>query len=141
MRSEAIIIEQLFTKPIETVWKAITVKEEMVKWYFENIPDFKAEVGFKTRFNVKAPSRDYMHIWKVTLVKAPNKITYEWTYDDLQGKGEVTFELLEQGSVTILKLTNTGLDSFPNDLPEFTKESCIAGWTYFIQERLLNYLG
>ena len=56
------------------MWKATTALEYMVQCYFKNIPAFKPEVGFETRFNVKAPSGDYMYIWKVTEVDPPKKL-------------------------------------------------------------------
>ncbi len=40
----------------------------MIKRFIENLPDFKPEVGFKTKFNVQAPSRDFMHLWEVVEV-------------------------------------------------------------------------
>ena len=46
MDNHILIIEQEFTAPIELVWRAISEKELMAKWYFE-ILDFKAEVGCK----------------------------------------------------------------------------------------------
>ena len=41
---EPIIVEQSFSKPVETVWNAITEITEMRQWYFKNIPAFKPEV-------------------------------------------------------------------------------------------------
>jgi len=31
-------------------------------------------------------------------------------------------------------------ESFPLDIPEFKRESCVEGWTYFIKKRLKEYL-
>jgi hypothetical protein len=44
-----VVVEQGFDRSASAVWDAITKIGEMRKWYFENIPDFKAEVGFSTR--------------------------------------------------------------------------------------------
>ena len=52
----------------------------MRKWYFENIPSFKPEVGFKTQFNVQSQHRNFLHIWKVTEVVPKKMITYNWKY-------------------------------------------------------------
>ncbi len=41
----------------------------MRKWYFENIPAFKPEVGFETQFNVQSEERNFLHKWKVTEVQ------------------------------------------------------------------------
>ena len=42
-----IIVEHSFDASAETVWRAITDVDQMRQWYFENIPDFRAEVGFR----------------------------------------------------------------------------------------------
>ena len=135
-----VIVEQLFKKPVNLVWKAITELDQMRLWYFDNIPDFKAEIGFTTQFNVKAPSRDFLHIWKVTEVIPQKKITYNWTFKDCDGSGDVTFELFEQNSQTLLRLTNIVIEDFDDAIPEFRRESCLAGWNYFIKDRLVSFI-
>ncbi|MFK5893557.1 MAG: hypothetical protein QM504_10085 [Pseudomonadota bacterium] len=39
---------------------------------------------------------------------------------------------------TKLKLTYTVIESFPNNIPEFTRESGIEGWNHFIKDSLNN---
>ena len=135
-----VIVEQLFKKPVNLVWKAITELDQMRLWYFDNIPYFKAEIGFTTQFNVKAPSRDFLHIWEVTEVIPQKKITYNWTFKDCDGSGDVTFELFEQNSQTLLRLTNIVIEDFDDAIPEFRRESCLAGWNYFIKDRLVSFI-
>jgi uncharacterized protein YndB with AHSA1/START domain len=135
-----IIVEQIFNQNIKTVWNAITQLDQMKQWFFENIPTFIAEVGFETQFNVKAPSRDFLHCWKITEVIPKKKIVYTWKYEGLTGEGTISFELFEENNQTKLVLTNEGLESFPQEISEFSRESCIAGWDYFIKQRLKEYL-
>lgn len=139
-RKNPIIIDQTFTCTIEKVWNAITQIDLMKKWYFENIPDFRPIVGFKTQFNVASTNRDFFHYWKITKVIPFKKITYEWTYEGIEGVGIVTFDISTEHNTTVLRLTSEGLDSFPEDIPEFSHESCSGGWNYFIKERLTTYL-
>lgn len=139
-QKEPIIVEQHFEKTMNVVWKAITELDQMTKWFFENIPDFKPEVGFKTQFNVQSGERNFLHLWEIIDIDQGKKIVYDWRYQEYPGTGKVTFELAEKDGQTVLKLTNEGLESFPKDIPEFTKESCVGGWTYFIKERLKTYL-
>jgi uncharacterized protein YndB with AHSA1/START domain len=136
-----VIAEQLFKASKEDVWEAITTLDRMKKWYFDNLPDFRAEVGFTTQFNVKAPSRDFLHIWKVTEVIPQKKITYNWTFKDCDGSGDTCFQLFEKDNKTLLRLTNVVIEDFDDTIPEFRRESCQAGWNYFIKESLYNYLG
>jgi uncharacterized protein YndB with AHSA1/START domain len=138
--SQPIIVEQDFDVSRETVWKAITDHEQMINWFFDNIPEFEAEVGFETQFNVSTGERDFHHLWKITEVIPEQKIVYDWRYQDLPGAGKVTFEIFEEGDGSRLRVTNEGLESFPRDIPEFTRESCEGGWKYFIQGNLKKYV-
>ena len=112
-----VIAEQLFNKTRAQVWQAITDIDQMVLWYFDNIPAFKAEVGFTTQFNVKAPSRDFLHVWKVTEVIPQQKITYNWTFKDCKGSADTSFELFEQDNKTLLRLTNNVIEDFDDTIP------------------------
>ncbi|MDH3891847.1 MAG: SRPBCC domain-containing protein [candidate division Zixibacteria bacterium] len=140
VNDEPVVVEQTFNATVDTVWKAITEIDLMRQWYFENIPVFKAEVGFETQFNVTSEGRDFLHIWRVTEVVPLKKIAYTWKYDNYQGDAFVEFELFEQENSTKLRLTVNVLESFSEDVPEFTRESCIGGWEYFIGQRLKEYL-
>ena len=139
-RSKPIIVSEDFNVTTVKVWAAITQVEQMREWFFENIPDFKPQVGFKTSFPVQSNNREFIHVWKIVEVIPERKITYDWSYKNLEGSGNVTFELFDIKGGCQLTLTNTGLDSFPDDIPEFKRQSCLDGWNYFIKERLSNYL-
>ena len=84
--------------------------------------------------------RDFLHLWKVTEVIPLQKIAYDWKYDGYPGDAFVVFELFKQDGATKLRLTVNVRESFPEDIPEFTRESCIGGWEYFIKERLKEHL-
>lgn len=140
MRKNEFIFTQKFSCSTNKLWRALTDPAEMVQWYFTQIPDFKAELGFTTQFNVEAPSRDFLHIWKVTDVEKGKKIVYSWEFEGVPGKGLTAFTIEGDDSKSELTLLNTGLNSFPDKYPEFTEESCIGGWTYFIHEQLVKYL-
>ena len=127
-----IVVERQFSQPIEQVWAAITVRDRMVRWFFDNIPDFKAEVGFETSFDVDSGNRVFRHLWKITEVVIPSKIVYHWSYPDFDCAGTVTFQLDDNQNGTLVRITNEGLHTFPDDIPEFTRESCLGGWEYFI---------
>jgi uncharacterized protein YndB with AHSA1/START domain len=134
------IVEQLFDKPINEVWKAITQLDQMTHWFFDNIPDFKAEVGFKVQFNVKAPSRDFLHLWEVIEVIPNKKIVTNWQYEGFKGNSFVTFELYELENQTKLVLSTQIIEDFDDSIPEFNYESGLAGWNYFIKDSLTAFL-
>jgi len=135
-----IVVEQTFDARVEDVWKAITEIDLMRQWYFDNIPAFRPEVGFETQFSVTSEARDFQHMWRVTEVVPHQKIAYDWRYGNFPGDGFVVFELSRQGDLTSLTLTCHVRETFPDDIPEFRRESCIGGWEYFIQKSLKEYL-
>ena len=112
----------------------------MIQWFFDNIPDFKPEVGFKTQFLIENEERKFIHLWKIIEVNPQKKIVYDWRYKDYEGEGLVCFELFEENDQTRLRLTSTGIETFTADVPEFKREAGVAGWNYFIKNRLKEYL-
>jgi len=138
--SDPIIVEQTYDASIDTIWKAITELEQMRQWYFPNIPDFKPQVGFETRFLIQNEGRNFTHIWKVTKVISHKLIGYSWNFEEYSGEGLSTFELMEKDSQTILKLKSYVINPFPDDIPEFKKESGQAGWDYLIKTSLVGHL-
>ncbi len=139
-RSLPINVEQLFAAPVATVWKIITEPDHMKQWFFNNIPDFKPEVGFHTSFPVVSNGRTFTHKWTITSVAKESQIVYSWGYAEYQGQGHVSFTLIPQGNQCMLVLSNIGLDSFPADIPEFSRAGCEGGWIYFIKGQLKNYV-
>jgi uncharacterized protein YndB with AHSA1/START domain len=137
---EPIIVEQAFDKNADIVWNSITDVEQMRQRFFDNIPSFKPEVGFETGFNVQSQDRDFPHVWKVTEVIPKKLIKYNWRYDGYPGDSYVVFELFKQNSSTLLRLTHFVEEDFPDDIPEFSRESGLQGWTYFIKEKLIEFL-
>jgi len=137
---DPIIVEQSFNRSIESVWKAITEVDQMRQWYFKNIPSFKAEVGFETQFNVQSRDRNFLHKWKVIEVVPLKMITYNWKYEDYPGDSFVVFELFEKNNLTTLRLTHQVHESFPEDIPEFSRESGVEGWTFFIRRSLKEFI-
>lgn len=137
---QPIVVEQTYDADIGRVWLAITDGGQMPRWFFEAIPEFRPEPGFETKFNVHNEGRDYLHVWKVTEVIPEKKLVYDWTYEGVPGASVVVWELAETREGTRLRLTHRGGHTFPQDDPAFTRESCQAGWQYFLGERLKAFL-
>jgi len=135
-----VMVEETFQYGTKDLWEAITNIDKMKLWYFENIPDFKPVVGFKTEFNVTSEDRNFLHQWEITEVQPLKKITYKWHFKNYQGDALVHFELFSKNKVTLLRVTNKVIADFSDDIPEFKRESCLGGWNYFIKEQLKNYI-
>lgn len=124
----------------KTVWQALTQLDQMQKWYFEQLQSFQPKVGFKTQFLIALDERKYTHLWKITEVIPNQKIAYSWKYEECEGEGLVIFELVENDGRTTLNFTNEIIKDFPDDRPEFTRESAQGGWDYFLIERLKPFV-
>jgi uncharacterized protein YndB with AHSA1/START domain len=139
--AEPIVVEQTFSAPIAMVWEAITDQDQMRQWFFEPMTGFRPEVGFETQFDVKFNGQVYTHQWKVTNVVLGRMIAYAWRYGGFAGDSSVTWELSETVNGTKLTLTHQGHETFPHENSAFRRESCQAGWEYFVRESLTAFLG
>lgn len=135
-----IVVSEQYDATALEVWNAISRPQQMRKWYFEKIKDFKAEVGFKTYFTIEHQGRKFTHEWEITEVIPQKKLAYTWQYPEYIGLAIVSFDITAHSGGVTLTLTNTTLEDFPDDIPEFTRESCTAGWQYYIQQQLKDYL-
>lgn len=139
---EPIVVEATYAVPVDEVWRAITNLDAMRRWFFPNIPAFEPRVGFETRFDVESGGRVFPHVWRITEVTPGRRITYNWRYEGYAGDSTVTFELflVETGSGVRLRLTHQANEDFPEDIPEFARESGVEGWTFFIRQSLKYFL-
>ena len=139
MKQEAFVLERSFRAPADQLWQALTDKDKMKEWYFD-LDDFRPEPGFEFEFYGEKDEKKYLHYCKITEVIPGQKIVYSWRYREFAGESFVSFELFPEGDNTRLKLTHSGLETFPVDNPDFAKESFEAGWNYIIGTSLKNHI-
>ena len=135
---DAVVLERTFNAPVSRVWKALTDVNQMRQWYFD-LKEFKPQVGFEFGFVVLHEGNTYDHRCKITEVIPQEKIAYTWRYHGHEGNSLVTFELFAEGDNTRLKLTHTGLDTFPKTAA-FARENFEKGWTAIIGTELKQFL-
>ena len=136
--AEPIVINRIFNAPVARVWKALTSADQMREWYFD-LKEFKAEVGFEFDFVVEHEGNKYHHLCRVTEVIPEEKIAYTWRYQGEPGDSLVTFELFPDGNRTRLKLTHTGIETFPKT-PAYARKNFEAGWTAIIGSELKQFI-
>jgi uncharacterized protein YndB with AHSA1/START domain len=129
--------EQVYAAPVQTVWQALTDEAQMRVWYFPQLQHFTPVTGFKFMFTNDGSS--YQKEWRVTKVIPGRLLAHSWTYKNHSGYSEVTFELFDEGSNTWLKLTHTGIASFPHD-PHFARHRFEDGWKQILGTNLKNHL-
>lgn len=140
MKNSSFIIERVLNAPVNIVWNAITDKTAMKKWYFD-LSEFKPEEGFEFSFPGQGhKGEQYIHHCKITEVVKEKKLVYSWQYEGFPGKSFVHFELFAEGNNTRIKLTHEGLETFPQNNPDFAKESFASGWTELIGTLLRNFV-
>jgi uncharacterized protein YndB with AHSA1/START domain len=139
MKIQPYVIERNFNAPVEKVWKAITNKNEMRKWYFD-LAEFEPKVGLEFQFKAGKEDKLYLHFCKITEVVKNKKLSYSWRYDGYPGISYVTFELFHKGSNTLLRLTHEGLESFGTENPDLAKERFAEGWEHIIGKSLKEFL-
>ncbi len=137
-KDEPLVIERTFNAPAARVWRALTNKDEMKRWYFD-LKEFKPEVGFEFQFTVEHEGFTYVHHCKIKEVIPGKKLVHSWRYEGYEGDSQVTFELFAEGNRTRLKLTHDGLESFPK-IPAFARTNFREGWTQIIGSSLKEFV-
>jgi len=136
--AEAVIVERTLNAPVTRVWQALTDVDQMREWYFD-LKEFKPEVGFQFEFVVEHEGTIYHHLCRVTEVIAQKKIAYTWRYKGEPGDSLVTIELFAEGDNTRLKLTHTGIETFPK-IPAYARKNFEQGWTAIIGTELKQFV-
>ena len=135
---EVVVVERTLNAPVARVWKALTDVDQMREWYFD-LKEFKPEVGFEFEFVVEHEGNKYHHLCRITDVVPEKKIAYTWRYKGEPGDSLVTFELAGDGDKTTVKVTHTGIETFPQT-PAYARKNFEAGWTTIIGTELKQFL-
>lgn len=135
-----IVVELSVSNNVETIWAALTEPDQMRQWFFEVMPDFKAEVGFVTKFDLSSQDRNFPHVWEVVEAVENEKISVDWTFVGYQGSSNVTFEIVPGNDWNTIRLTAKAIENFQQDIPEFKRDSAVGGWDYLINEQLNSFL-
>ena len=140
MSSNPVIVEQICKAPVEKVWQVLTDRDDMKQWYFE-LHEFRAEVGFEFRFwGGPAEDRQYLHICKITEVVPNQKLSYSWRYEGYPGQTIVSFQLFANAENTLVRLSHSGLETFPTENADFAPENFVEGWNWIITKSLKEFL-
>lgn len=137
-QAEAVVVERTLNAPIARVWKALTDANQMRQWYFD-LREFKPQVGFEFEFVVEHEGNRYHHLCQVTDVVPQKKIAYSWRYKGEPGDSLVTFELFGEGNKTRVKVTHTGIETFPKT-PAYARKNFENGWTAIIGTELKQFV-
>jgi uncharacterized protein YndB with AHSA1/START domain len=136
--TNAVVIERTLNAPVARVWNALTDVDQMRQWYFD-LKEFKPEIGCEFEFVVEHEGNSYHHLCRVTEVVPQKRIAYTWRYKGEPGDSLVTFELAGEGDKTRVKVTHTGIDTFP-ETPAYARKNFEFGWTSLIGTELKQFV-
>ncbi|TSD67358.1 SRPBCC domain-containing protein [Inquilinus sp. KBS0705] len=140
MENKPLIVERTLNASADRIWQALTDNSQMKQWYFQ-LEHFEACVGFEFSFNGQgAKGEQYVHNCRVTAVEPEKKLSYTWKYESYPGESEVSFELFPQGDETLVRITHTGLETFPQDSPDFGPASFNKGWNHILGISLKDFV-
>lgn len=140
MKHEPLVVERTYNAPPSRVWEAITDKDKMKEWYFQ-LSDFRPEVGFEFSFHGQGhDGKNFIHLCRVTEVVPGKKLVHTWKYKEYPGESVLTWELFPEGDGTRVKLTHAGLETFPQDDPNFSRNSFTGGWNDLLGKYLKEFV-
>jgi uncharacterized protein YndB with AHSA1/START domain len=137
--SEPIVVERTYAVSPETVWRALTEPGRIKAWSFD-MQGFHAVPGVEFRFEGGPPGKVYVHVCRVTIVEPGRRLVYTWRYEGYAGESTVEWALEPADGGTRLRLTHTGVGSFPREVKDFDRENFVAGWNAILGEGLAAYL-
>lgn len=130
MAEEGRVIEQAYYYPVppEKVFKALTKKKTLVKWFLKDAT-IKPKAGSAYKFVWEG---GYTHDGKVEEVDLGKRIVLTWP-DKIKGKTyetKVSFTLAKKGKGTMLKVKHTGFKE-GNDWV-WLYGAVQSGWAYYL---------
>lgn len=142
METKPLVVERTLNAPVSRVWQALTDNEKMKQWYFQ-LDNFEPRVGFEFSFSGQgSKGENYVHNCRITAVEPEKKLSYTWVYEGFEGHSEVSFELFpEDDDKTKVRITHTGLETFPQHGPDFAVESFTKGWNHILGISLKEFVG
>lgn len=122
--------EVTINAPISKVWKALTEKDLIDKWFMPP-ENFKAEVGNTFQMTGSKDGISYPHTCTITEIVPEQKLAYTWGMTAIDGETLVTWELQKEGDGTKLTLTHSGWDKVKFNTPELSLNDYNNGWNHF----------
>jgi len=140
METTPVIIDLELNAPVEKVWKALTTKEDLDKWFFQ-VDDFKPEVGAKFKFYIGGEEQKYEHTCKILTMVKDKEFSYSWKYPDYDGYSIVKFLLSKTNSNnTHLSFTHSCTETFTKENPDFARSNFVDQWGEKINIFLREYV-
>lgn len=127
---DTIVREITVSSPIDRVWSALTVADQIAQWFGDSAEiDLRPGGSFKMGWS----EHDSVTQGVVEQVDYPNTFSYRWkagsTEDGTMWTTKVTFTLEEADGMTTVKVVESGFSELPDELYVRTMRDNSSGWT------------
>lgn len=123
--NDSIKKEQLFSHPIQKIWKAITQADELTTWFIK--ADFKPEIGYHYTFS-STGENGCTEINGEIKQAHPYTLEYTWVVANTNVETTVTWKLEETNEGTLLRLEHSGISKYDGDTAVQMFTSFDGGW-------------
>ncbi len=118
--------ERVYNQPIEKIWNAISIGEEISAWFIK--ADFKAEKGYQYLFTA-SEENGCVNITGEIKKSDPYTLAYTWIVDGTTAETLVTWKLEPVEGGTKLFLEHSGISKYEGETAVKMFESFNGGWT------------
>ena len=133
-----IVKEIVVNAPIEKVWKAISTKEDLAKWFHPS-DDFVLEVGRTFHMEGHHEGKNYPHTMTITEIVPEKKFGLDWFIEGDAGITRVIYELEPVGDNTKVRVTHSGFDKY-GDEGKKNRDGYNGGWEHVLNTLLKEYV-
>jgi uncharacterized protein YndB with AHSA1/START domain len=139
---ESIRLEKVYNAPLESVWKAITEKEQLRKWYFDFSEDWKLVPGHQFEWYAGPPDGNkWLHRGKMIEIITNKKLVHTWEYPGYKGISTITWELSPvDANTTRLNFTHEFTEPFDETVEALRRGNFVQGWNHIINTGLAGFL-
>ncbi len=127
---DTIVRETTVSSPIDRVWSALTVADQLAQWFGDS-----AEIDLRPGGSFKMGWSEYDSTTEgvVEVVDYPTTFSYRWEAGSIEDgtmwTTQVTFTLEEADGMTTIKVVESGLSELPDQLYARTIKENSSGWT------------
>lgn len=133
---DVITKEAIFNHPIDKVWNAISIAEEISTWFIK--ADFKAEKGYQYKFTA-TEDKGCLEITGEIKESNPYTLVYTWIVANTDVETTVSWALESTENGTKLLLEHSGISNYAGETAIVMFESFSGGWTNCV-DQLAGYL-
>lgn len=134
--NDVITKEAIFNHHIDKVWNAISIAEEISKWFIK--ANFKAEKGYKYSFEA-SEEKGCLTINGEVKEADPYLLVYTWVVENTEVETTVSWQLEPTEQGTKLTLKHSGISNYSGETAIKMFESFSGGWNGCINQ-LTDYL-